>query len=115
MKKLSILSIIFLASFQVTQAQFFGMSLGNYGVNMNAGLTLDRATLMLSYNGTITSRENPSFGKISAGYEINITQHEEDNLVLTPFVGFAKYSYMDFSVKPDGEKIEGGSFVPNLE
>ena len=91
---LFLLAILF--SFK-THAQYVGIGGGNKGVTFNAGILADGIQIEASYRTPFLSNEKPTVMSLTIGREILLSNYEEDNFSVTPFIGGASLKYKDFS------------------
>lgn len=84
---------------------FIGMDAGNKGVGLNAGGLVDQIEIKAGINSSLYRSETPFMVYGSIGYQIPITGYEEDNISITPSIGFAHLSYQDFSKYETEDRI----------
>ena len=85
-----------LCSFK-SNAQYVGIGGGNKGVTFNAGILADGIQIEASYRTPLFSTEKPEVLSLTIGREILLSNYEEDNFSVTPFIGGASLKYKDFS------------------
>ena len=90
MKLLSSIILLSLALTSTnTNAQYAGVSVINKGIGVTAGILANKVNIQAALTFPIMNLENSNTYSLSAGYQLNITNDEEDNYSFTPSIGAA--------------------------
>jgi hypothetical protein len=90
--------ILLLLSIPTFSQTYLGLGLQNKGANISVGTVVDKVDLQLNYKYPLSSAEESKIISITIGWNLMITKFDEDNYLLTPFVGGAFQKYDDFTL-----------------
>ena len=110
MKLITLLLIISLPCFGQPYLLMGGT---NNGVQLGIGTLSDKVDIQVRYQLQLFNLEAPKILSFTVGRQINLTNNEEDNLSITPSVGYGYFRSKDFSQYDTHDKIiNSESFKP---
>lgn len=95
---------------------FIGFYAGNKGLNLQGGAIVSNIEIKGSYQQGIKPYAN--IGTVQVGYQILVTDYEQDNYSVTPSIGYGYFKVKDFSQYDKTGSIinkEGGRPVYGIE
>jgi len=95
--KTLIITLLLILSTKSFSQPYFAIGLQNKGANLALGTIVNKFDIQLNYKYPLSSAEEYKIISITIGKEINITNKDEDNYVLTPIIGAAWTTHQDFT------------------
>ena len=86
---------------------YFGLGLGNKGMNYQLGIRDESLDLKFDYKMPMTRNDVAKVLSFQIGKQLLLTHNESDNLSLTPSIGYGWRKWKDFT-----EWDKGGEVIP---
>ena len=96
--KTLIVTLFLILSIKSFSQPYLGLGLQNKGANISIGVVVDKVDLQLNYKYPLSSAEESKIASITIGWNFMLTEFNEDNYLITPFIGGALQKYDDFTL-----------------
>lgn len=104
-KKITLSLLILILSLNVNAQPFAGIEAGTKGAGVNIGYLGNGLEIKAGTNMSLYRATTPALFYASLGYQIKLTNNEEDNWSVLPSAGYTYSSYEDFTAYNNGGEI----------
>lgn len=103
--KLLLIYVLLFISINTFSQPFIGLQVSNKGVGAQIGVKIQHDYLLIAIKSPLYNNEVPVIKSFSYGHEFLLSNYEDDNYSVTPFIGIAQYKLKQIDDIPEYKRI----------